>query len=104
MSFRSVAFVFHFCYLFFEKLDLMVKTAKLLRNGVGDVYLVEVAFNVISFDYSGSTYKGAVEDVCNLKGIPAITAEVLCPFANVARGSVERSFAQMKSFLSYFGV
>ncbi len=64
----------------------------------------DVGCDVISFDYSGSTYKGAVEDVCNLKGIPAITAEVLCPFANVARGSVERSFAQMKSFLSYFGV
>jgi predicted deacylase len=64
----------------------------------------DVGCDVISFDYSGSTYRGAVEDVCNLKGIPAITAEVLCPFANVARGSVERSFAQMKSFLSYFGV
>ncbi len=64
----------------------------------------DVGCDVISFDYSGSTYRGAVEDVCNLKGIPAITAEVLCPFANVARGSVERSFVQMKSFLSYFGV
>ena len=59
---------------------------------------------IISFDYAGSSYKGAIEDVCNLKGIPAVTCEVVCPFANVAAGSVEKSLSQMKSFLSYFGI
>jgi hypothetical protein len=63
-----------------------------------------VGSEVISFDYAGSSYKGAVEDVCNLRGVPAVTCEVLCPFANVADGSVEKSFAQMRSFLDYFGV
>lgn len=64
----------------------------------------DVGSEVIAFDFAGSSYKGAVEDVCNLKGIPAITCEVLCPFANVASGSVDRSFSQMKSFLNYFGI
>lgn len=64
----------------------------------------DVGSEIIAFDFAGSSYKGAVEDVCNLKGIPAITCEVLCPFANVASGSVDRSYAQMKSFLSYFGI
>ena len=64
----------------------------------------DVGSEIISFDYAGSSYKGAIEDVCNLKGIPAVTCEVLCPFANVARGTVEKSFSQMKSFLAYFGI
>lgn len=64
----------------------------------------DVGSEMISFDFAGSSYKGAVEDVCNLKNVPAVTCEVLCPFANVAKGSVEKSFAQMKSFLNYFGI
>ncbi|AMD18259.1 deacylase [Methanobrevibacter sp. YE315] len=64
----------------------------------------DVGSDMISFDYAGSSYKGAVEDVCNLKKIPAITGEVLCPFGNVVGGSVEKSLSQMKSFLSYFGI
>ncbi len=64
----------------------------------------DVGSDIISFDFAGASYKGAVEDVCNLKRIPAVTCEVLCPFGNVVRGSVEKSLAQMKSFLAYFGV
>lgn len=63
-----------------------------------------VGCDVISYDFAGSSYKGAVEDVCNLKKIPAVTCEVLCPFGNIVRGSVERSYSQMKSFLDYFGL
>jgi len=64
----------------------------------------DMGSETISFDFAGMSYKGAVEDVCNLRGTPAITGEVLCPFCNVARGSVDKSFTQMKSFLSYFGI
>ena len=64
----------------------------------------DVGSEIISFDFAGSSYKGAVEDVSNLNNIPAVTCEVLCPFCNVATGSVERSFMQMKSFISYFGI
>ena len=63
----------------------------------------DVGSEVISIDFAGSSYKGAVEDICNLKGVPAITGEVLCPFTSIEDGTVERSLAQMKSFLSYFG-
>jgi predicted deacylase len=64
----------------------------------------DVGSEIISFDFAGSSYKGAVEDVCNLKKVPAVTCEVLCPFGNVGRGTVDKSFAQMKSFLNYFGM
>lgn len=64
----------------------------------------DVGSDMIPFDFAGSSYKGAIEDVCNLNRIPAITAEVLCPFASVGEGTVERSFAQMNSFLKYFGL
>lgn len=64
----------------------------------------DVGSEVITFDFAGSSYKGAVEDVCNLKRIPAVTCEVLCPFASVGEGTVEKSFAQMESLLDYFGI
>ena len=64
----------------------------------------EVGSEIISFDFAGSSYNGAVEDVCNLRGVPAITGEVLSPFCRVSEGSVEKSLAQMESFLSYFGI
>jgi predicted deacylase len=64
----------------------------------------DIGGTVLSVDVAGSSYKGAVEDVCNLKGIPAITGEVVCPFAKVGNGTVERAFAQMESFLDYFGL
>lgn len=64
----------------------------------------DVGSEIISFDFAGSSYKGAVEDVCNLRGTPAVTCEVLCPFGIVGKGTVEKSLSQMKSFLAYFGV
>ena len=64
----------------------------------------DVNCKIISLDSAGESYKGAVEDVCNIKGIPSITGEVLSPFSTVGEGSVERSYLQMKSFLSYFGM
>ena len=62
-----------------------------------------VGSEIITYDVAGSQYKGAVEDVCNLRGIPSVTCEVLSPFASVGKGSFEKSFEQMKSFLEYFG-
>ena len=58
---------------------------------------------VIAYDFAGSQYKGAIEDVCNLRGIPAVTCEVLSPFASIGKGSFEKSLSQMETFLSYFG-
>ena len=64
----------------------------------------DIDSRIIALDCAGESYMGAVEDVCNVRGIPAITGEVLSPFASVGEGSVERSYLQMKSFLSYFGI
>ena len=63
----------------------------------------EVGSEIISYDLAGSQYKGAIEDVCNLRGTPAVTCEVVSPFASIAKGSFEKSLEQMKSFLAYFG-
>lgn len=79
------------------------------KNPSPESYLIaeyisdEVGSDVISFDVAGSSYKGAVEDVCNLRGIPAVTCEVVSPFASVGKESFEKSLEQMKSFLTYFG-
>lgn len=64
----------------------------------------DVGCKLLATDFAGQPYKGAVEDVCNLLGIPAVTGEVLSPFSSVGVGSVRRSYIQMKSFLSYFGI
>ncbi|MDO5848065.1 MAG: succinylglutamate desuccinylase/aspartoacylase family protein [Methanobrevibacter sp.] len=64
----------------------------------------DVGCKSIVFPQAGASYKGAMEDECNLLGIPAITGEVVSPFGAVGKGSVERSYGQMKSFLSYFGL
>ena len=79
------------------------------KNPSPESYLIakyisdDVGSDVISFDVAGSSYKGAIEDVCNLRGIPAVTCEVVSPFASVGKGSFEKSLEQMKSFLTYFG-
>lgn len=71
---------------------------------IAEYISMDVNCKLLSTDFAGQPYKGAVEDVCNLKGIPAITCEVLSPFSSVGVGSVKRSYIQMKSFLSYFGI
>ncbi|WP_409200393.1 deacylase [Methanobrevibacter sp. DSM 116169] len=62
----------------------------------------ETGSKTIINDKAGFPFKGAVEDESNLEGIPAITCEVVSPFGSIKKGSIERSFLQMKSFLSYF--
>lgn len=59
---------------------------------------------IISQDQAGKLYRGAIEDECNLSGTPAITCEVVSYNGKVDKGSPERSYAQMKSFLEYFNI
>ncbi|MBC7100122.1 MAG: succinylglutamate desuccinylase/aspartoacylase family protein [Methanobacteriales archaeon] len=56
---------------------------------------------LIAYEKAGLEYQGALEDVCNLEGIPSVTCEVLSPHGTVAVGSVDRSFMQMILFLKY---
>lgn len=50
---------------------------------------------------AGVYFKGALEDVCNLNGIPSVTAEALSWHGKVNKGSVTKSFFQMKALLKY---
>ncbi|MGB9938157.1 MAG: pseudomurein-binding repeat-containing protein [Methanobacterium sp.] len=59
---------------------------------------------LIVYNQAGAEYPGAVEDVSNLNGIPAITAEVLSSHGTVAAGSVDKSYNQMLAFLRYKGI
>ena len=55
----------------------------------------------IIYQKAGVEYKGAMEDVVNLKHIPSVTCEVISPHGKVASGSAERSLSMMKSFLRF---
>ncbi len=59
---------------------------------------------IISHDKAGQMYTGALEDECNLAGIPAITCEVVSRNGLVDGKSPQRSFLQMKSYLEYFKI
>ena len=50
---------------------------------------------------AGVEYPGALEDVVSLKGIPAVTCEVITPHGTVAKGSVSKSLSMMKSLLKF---
>ena len=66
-------------------------------------YYISNKCGVASLIYSvaGSDYPGALEDAVNLRGVPAITCEVLTPHGTIAAGSVETSFSMMKALLLY---
>ncbi|MDD5960524.1 MAG: succinylglutamate desuccinylase/aspartoacylase family protein [Methanobrevibacter wolinii] len=63
-----------------------------------------VGCDLLKYDTAGSKFKGALEDECNLIGIPSITAEVLSPFGYLNKNSFKRSMFQMYSFLDYFKI
>ncbi len=57
--------------------------------------------SLISYEKAGVDYPGAVEDMSNLEGIPAVTCEVLSPHGTANNETIDRSFNQMFSFLKY---
>ncbi len=59
---------------------------------------------MICYENAGTSYSGALEDECNLAGIPAVTCEVVSNHGEVDEGSPERSYLQMISYLKYFGI
>ena len=50
---------------------------------------------------AGVEYPGALEDEVNLKGIPAVTCEVISPHGKIKKGSVSKSLLMMKTLLKY---
>lgn len=59
---------------------------------------------IILHDEAGRIYNGALEDECNLEGIPAVTCEVVSKNGVVDNKSPERSYLQMKSYMEYFNI
>lgn len=46
---------------------------------IGEYISHKLGSEIISFNMAGSSFKGALEDECNLSGISAVTCEVLSP-------------------------
>ena len=61
---------------------------------------------LVAYNQAGVEYPGALEDVTNLAGIPAVTCEVLSPHGTVAAGSVNMSFSQLSGLftLSWYNI
>jgi predicted deacylase len=59
---------------------------------------------IICHKNAGTLYKGALEDECNELNIPAVTCEVVSHNGKVDPGSHERSYLQMVTYMSYFGI
>ncbi len=60
--------------------------------------------SIINFNNAGAMFKGAIEDECNLIGIPAVTCEVISTIGYLSLGSTKRSLNQMISFLKYCNI
>ncbi|MGZ7068241.1 MAG: succinylglutamate desuccinylase/aspartoacylase family protein, partial [Methanobacterium sp.] len=54
-----------------------------------------------SYNRAGVDYPGALEDVCNLSGVPAVTCEVLCSHGTADNYTINKSYNQMIAFLHY---
>ncbi|WP_299525368.1 succinylglutamate desuccinylase/aspartoacylase family protein [uncultured Methanobrevibacter sp.] len=61
----------------------------------------KTGYDVLIYDVAGKEYSGAMEDTVNIRGIPAVTCEVVTPHGTIDSGSVDKSFNMMKSLLQY---
>ncbi|HEX3014745.1 MAG TPA: succinylglutamate desuccinylase/aspartoacylase family protein [Methanobacterium sp.] len=59
---------------------------------------------IICHKEAGALYNGALEDECNLEGVPAVTCEVVSQNGLVTNKGHERSYLQMISYLKYFNI
>jgi len=60
--------------------------------------------NLIVYKKAGTEYPGALEDVSNLRGIPAVTCEVISSHGTLNLNKVNSSFNQMITLLKYFKI
>ena len=56
----------------------------------------------IIYNRAGTEYPGSLEDYCNLNSITSVTCEVKTAHGTIVKGSVEKSYKMMKSFLAYY--
>lgn len=71
---------------------------------IGQFITKKTSSELICYNSAGTMYKGALEDECNIMGIPAVTCEVVSENGQVTPGSVERSLMQMESYLEHFKI
>lgn len=71
---------------------------------IGEHITTKTFSELICYDEAGSMYNGALEDECNLMGIPAVTCEVVSENGEVNSGSPERSLLQMQYYLEHFKI
>ncbi len=76
----------------------------LLSFQMADFIEKETKSTLLSFTKAGSIYPGALEDVFNLAGVPAVTGESMSPHGTVMPGSVDASLEQMYAFLKFHKV
>jgi predicted deacylase len=76
----------------------------LLSFQMADFIEKETKSTLLSFTKAGSMFPGALEDVFNLAGIPAVTGESMSPHGTVMPGSVDASLEQMYAFLKFHKV
>jgi hypothetical protein len=73
-------------------------------HNIASYISAQTGCTLISSYQAGVDYPGALEDVCNLAGIPAVTCEVLSAHNTVASGSNDVSLSQMLAFLRYYNI
>lgn len=69
---------------------------------IGRFITKKTSSELICYNAAGTMYKGALEDECNILGIPAVTCEVVSENGQITPGSVERSLMQMNYYLKHF--
>ena len=71
---------------------------------IGKYIADSIESELLFYNEAGDAFKGAIEDECNMIGIPAVTCEVLSPNCVADKIAYKRSLEQMESYLTYFGI
>ena len=58
--------------------------------------------SLITYIKAGVEYPGALEDECNLHGIPAVTCEVLQTHGKLTSAKLNKSYSEMIALLTYY--
>ncbi len=57
---------------------------------------------LITYKTAGVQYPGALEDVCNQHGVPAVTCEVLQTHGTITTSKLDKSYSEMIALLTYY--
>jgi len=60
--------------------------------------------SLITYKTAGVEYPGALEDECNLHGVPAVTCEVLEQHGKLSSDKLNKSYREMIALLTYYNI